>query len=107
MSVLSKRLAALEASLPPPPSQYVIATYYRGDDGFDAALAAIVEEGRGKPGGITDQGEMFSISVIKGLPGRGEDLTIIRTVVDPKPEPSSEASARLPENEDRGANHSR
>ena len=91
MSVLSKRLAALEASLPPPPSQFAIATYCRGDDGFDAALAEIVEKDRGKPGGITDQHEVFSISVIKGLKGlngQGEDLTIIRTVVDPKPEPS-------------------
>ena len=92
MSVLSRRLAALEASLPPPPSQYVIATYSRGDNGFDAALAEIVERNRGKPGGITDQHEVFSISVMKGLKGlngQGEDLTIIRTVVDPKPEPSS------------------
>jgi hypothetical protein len=88
LSVLSKRLAALEASLAPPPSPYVIATYCRGDDGFDAALAEVVEEGRGKPGGITDQDEVFSVSVIKGLAGQGEDLTIIRTVVDPKPEPS-------------------
>ena len=70
MSVLSKRLAALEASLAPPPSPYVIATYCRGDDGFDAALAEIVEEDRGKPGGITDQDEVFSISVIKGLAGQ-------------------------------------
>ena len=94
MSVLSKRLAALEASLAPLPSPYVIATYCRGDDGFDAALAEIVEEDRGKPGGITDQDEVFSVSVIKGLAGQGEDLTIIRTVVDPKPEPSPEASGR-------------
>jgi hypothetical protein len=79
LSVLSKRLAGLEASLPPPPSQYAIADYCRGDDGFDAALAEIVERDRGKPGGITDQDEVFSISVITGL--RGEDLTIIRTVV--------------------------
>jgi hypothetical protein len=86
LSIGSKRrIAALEASLPPPPSQYVTATYCRGDDGFDAALAEIVEEDRGKPGGITDQDEVFSVSVIKGLEGRGEDLTIIRTVVDPKP----------------------
>jgi hypothetical protein len=88
LSVLSKRLAALEASLPPPPSQYAIATLCRGDDGFRAALAEIVERNRGKSGGITDQDEVFSISVIKGLNGHGEDLTIIRTVVDPKPEPS-------------------
>jgi hypothetical protein len=63
----------------------------RGDDGFDAALAEMVERGRGKPGGITDQHEVFRISVIKGLKGlkgHGEDLTIIRTVVDPKPESS-------------------
>jgi hypothetical protein len=85
LSVLSKRLALLEASLPPPPSQYVIATYRRGDDGFDAALAEIVED-RGKPGGITDQDEVFSVSAIKGLEGQGEDLTIIRTVVGPKPQ---------------------
>jgi hypothetical protein len=93
LSVLSKRVAALEAYLTPPPSQCVIATYCRGDDGFDAALAEIMEENCGKPGGITDQDEVFSILVIKGLEGQGEDLTIIRTVVDPKPEPSPEASA--------------
>lgn len=97
MSVLSKRLAALEASLGPPPSQYVIATYCRGDDGFDAALAEVAEEDRGKPGGITDQDEVFRISVIKGLEGRGEDLTIVRTVVDPRPELSPQAGVRLPE----------
>jgi hypothetical protein len=85
LSILSKRIAALEASLAPPPSPYVIATYCRGDDGFDAALAEVVEEDRGKPGGITDQDEVFSISVIKGLEGQAEDLTIIRTVVDPMP----------------------
>ena len=97
MNVLSKRLAALEASLPPPPSQYAIADYCRGDDGFDAALAEIVERNRGKPGGITDQDEVFSISVIKGLKGlkgQGEDLTIIRTIVYPKSEPSPQAGAR-------------
>ena len=88
MSVLSKRLAALEASLAPPTSPYVIATYCRGDDGFDAALAEIAEEDRGKPGGITDQDEVFSVSVIKGLAGQSEDFTIICTIVDPKPEPS-------------------
>jgi hypothetical protein len=88
LSVLSKRLAALEAYLTPPPSQCVIADYCRGDDGFDAALAEIVEKDRGKPGGITDQDEVLSVSVIKGLPGQGEDLTIIRIAVDPKPEPS-------------------
>jgi hypothetical protein len=87
LSILSKRVAALEASLPPLPSQYALADYCRGDDGFDAALAEIVEKDRGKPGGITDQDEVFSISVIKGLPGQGEDLKIIRNVVDPKPEP--------------------
>jgi hypothetical protein len=86
LSILSKRVAALESSLPPPPSQYAIADYCRGDDGFDAALAAIVEKDPGKPGGITDQDEVFSLSVIKGLPGQGEDLTIVRSVVDPKPE---------------------
>jgi hypothetical protein len=101
LSILSKRVAALESSLPPPPSQYGIATYCRGDDGFDAALAEIVERDRGKPGGLTDPDEVFSISVIKGLNGQGEDLTIIRTVVDPKPEPSPEASARLPESQQR------
>jgi len=74
-----------------------MATYRRGDDGFGAALAEIVEQDRGKPGGITDQDEVFSISVIKGLGGQGEDLTIIRTVVDPKPEPSSLAETHLPE----------
>ena len=63
----------------------------------DAALAEIMEEDRGKPGGIADRDEVLDILVIKGLPGQGEDLTIIRTVVDPKPEPSPEASARLPE----------
>ncbi len=93
MSVLSKRLAALEASVPPPPSQYVIAVYCRGDDGFDAALAEITEEDGGKPGGITDQDEVFSVLVIKGLEGQSEDSTIIRTVVDPKPEPSPHGSA--------------
>jgi hypothetical protein len=98
LSVLSKRLAALEASLPPPPSQYVIAAYCRGDDGFDAALAEITEEDRGKPGGITDQDEVFSVSVIKGLEGQSEDFTIIRILVDPKPAPSPQASARLPAN---------
>jgi hypothetical protein len=82
LSVLSKRLAVLEASVAPPPSQCVIAVYCRGDEGFDAALAEIAEEDRGKPGGITDQDEVFSFSVIKGLKGRGEDLTIIRTVVE-------------------------
>jgi hypothetical protein len=75
LSVLSKRVAALEASLPPPPSQFAIKDYCRGDDGFDAALAEMVEKDRGKPGGITDQHEVFSISVIKhvncdGFPGR-------------------------------------
>jgi hypothetical protein len=89
LTVLSKRLAALEAHLAPMPSPYVIATYRRGDDGFDAALAEIIEEGRGKPGGITDQDEVFSISAIRGLGGQGEDLTIVRTIVDPKPEPSA------------------
>jgi hypothetical protein len=92
LSVLSKRLAALEASLPPPPSLYVIAAYSRGDDGFDAALAEITEEDRGKPGGITDQDEVFSVTVIKGLEDQSEDFTIIRTVVDPKPEPSPRAA---------------
>jgi hypothetical protein len=91
LSVLSKRLAALEASLPPPPSQYAVADYCRGDDGFAAALAEIVEKDRGKPGGITDQDEVFSISIIKGLPGQGEDLTIIRIAVD------LNAYARAPE----------
>jgi hypothetical protein len=98
LSVLSKRLAALEASLPPSPSQCVIATYCRGDDGFDAALAEIMEEDRGKPEGITDQDEVLDIAVIKGLKGEGEDLTIIRTVVDPKPEPSPRVA--LAESED-------
>lgn len=88
MSVLSKRLAALEASLPPPPSPYVREEYRRGDDGFDAALAKVVEEGRGKPGRVTDRDEVFDILVIKGLDGRDEELTIVRTIVDPKPEPS-------------------
>ncbi len=74
--------------MPPPPSQYVIAVCCVGDEGFDAALAEVVEEDRGRPGGITDQDEVFSISVIKGLDARVEDLTIVRTVVDPKPEPS-------------------
>src|SRR5579863_7646636 len=72
----------------PLPSPHVIATYRRGDDGFDGALAEIVERGRGKPGRITDQDEVFSISAIRGLPGQDEDLTIVRTLVDPKPEPS-------------------
>ena len=85
MSVLSRRLAALEDSLPPPPSQRSTATYRRGDDGFDAILAEIVAKDRGKPGGITDQDEVFEIKAIKGL---GEDLTIVITVVHPKPEPS-------------------
>jgi hypothetical protein len=53
-----------------------------------------VEKDRGKPGGITDQDEVFSISVIKGLPGQGEDLTIVRTVVNPKPEPSPSVLVR-------------
>jgi hypothetical protein len=88
LSILSRRIAALEASLPTQPSQYAVATYCRGDDGFDAALAEVVEEDRGKPGAITDQDEVFSVAVIKGLEGQSEDLTIIRTVVDPKPEPS-------------------
>jgi hypothetical protein len=94
MSVLSKRLAALEASLPAPPSECVVATYCRGDDGFDAALAKVVEAGRGKPGGIPDQDEVFRVSIIKGLEGQGKDLTIIRTVVDPKPEPSPQGADR-------------
>ena len=102
MSVLSKRVAALESSLLPPPSQFAIADYCRGDDGFDAALAEIVEKDRGKPGGITDRDEVISISVIKGLSGQREDLAIVRTVVDPKPEPSLQTDARLPENGDRG-----
>jgi hypothetical protein len=72
-----------------------MATYCRGDDGFDAALAEIVEEDRGKAGGITDQDEVFRVSVIKGLKGQGEDLTIVRTVVDPKLEPSPQAK-RVP-----------
>jgi len=72
-----------------------MAIYCRGDDGFDAALAEIVEEGRGKAGGITDQDEVFRVSVIKGLKGQGEDLTIVRTVVDPKLEPSPQAK-RVP-----------
>jgi hypothetical protein len=87
LTILSKRLSALEAYLAPLPSPCVIATYRRGDDGFDAALAEIVEEGRGKPGAITDQHEVFSISAIRGLEGPGKDLTIVRTIVDPKPEP--------------------
>jgi hypothetical protein len=49
-------------------------------------LAKIVEEHRGKPGEITDRDKVFRISVIKGLEGRGEDLTIVRTIVDPKAE---------------------
>jgi hypothetical protein len=96
LSVLSKRLAALEASVPLPLRQCVIAIYCRGDEGFDAAVAEIAEEDRGKPGGITDQDEVFSVSVIKGLKGQGEDLTIVLTVVDPTPEPSPWASVRLP-----------
>jgi hypothetical protein len=103
LSVLSKRLAALEASLPPPPSQYVIAAYSRGDDGFDAALAEVVEEDRGKPGGITDQVEVFSVAVIKGLKGQAEDLTIILTVVDPKPEPLPQG---ISQSLDKGRRHS-
>jgi hypothetical protein len=98
LSVLSKRLAALEASLPPPLRQYVKAAYCRGGDGFDAALVEITKEGRGKPRGIAAQDEVFSISVIKGLEGRSEEFTIIRAVVDPKPEPSPQAGARLPAN---------
>ena len=51
----------------------------------------VVEEGpRGKPGGITDQDEVFSVSVIKGLAGQGEDLTIIRhhqSIRSPEPSP--------------------
>jgi hypothetical protein len=78
----------LEPSLLPPPSQYAIADYCRGDDGFDAALAEIVEKDRGKPGGITDRDEVLRISATKGLSDQREDLTIVRTVVDPKPEPS-------------------
>jgi hypothetical protein len=93
LSVLSKRLAALEASLAPLPSPYVIATYCRGDEGFDAALAEVVEEDRGKPGGVTDHDEVFSVAVINGLEGQAEDLTIIRTVADPKPEPSPQTGA--------------
>jgi len=54
-----------------------------------------VEEDRGKAGGITDQDEVFRVSVIKGLKGQGEDLTIVRTVVDPKSEPSPQAK-RVP-----------
>jgi hypothetical protein len=42
----------------------------------------------GDSGRIADQDEVLSVSVIKGLEGQGEDLTIIRTVADPKPEPS-------------------
>jgi hypothetical protein len=82
LSVLSKRLAALEASVRPPPREYVTAVYCRGDEGFDAALAEIVEEDRGKPGGIADHDEVFSVLTIKGIEGRGEDLTIIRTIVE-------------------------
>jgi hypothetical protein len=51
-----------------------------------ASARRLRERGRGKPGGLTDQDEVFSISVIKGLKGlngQGEDLTIIRTVVYP------------------------
>jgi hypothetical protein len=62
-----------------------------------ASARRLRERGRGKPGGITDQDEVFSISVIKGLKGlngQGEDLTIIRTVVDLKPEPSPQTRAR-------------
>jgi hypothetical protein len=91
LNVLSKRLAALEVHLPPPASPYVRAIYRRGDDGFDAALAEIVEADRGKPGGITDQDEVLRISIIKGLQGQDKGLTIIRTVVDPKPELAAQA----------------
>ena len=84
-----------------------MATYRRGDDGFDAALAEIVEKDRGKPGGITDQDEVFRISVIKRLEGQGKDLKIVRTVVDPKPEPLPQAVARLPENGDGGGRRSK
>ena len=83
--------------LAPPPSPYVMRAYCRGDDGFDAALAEITGKDRRKPGGITDQDEVFSVSVIKGLEGQAEDLTIICTVVDPKPEASPQAGERLPE----------
>jgi hypothetical protein len=94
LTILSKRVAALEVYLPPPPSQFAIADYRQGDDGFDAALAEIVEKDRGRPGGITDRDEVFRIALIKGLPGQREDLTIVRTALDPKPEPSPQAGAR-------------
>ena len=54
-----------------------------------------MEGDRGKPGAITDQGGVFSVSVIKGLPGQAEDLTIICIVVDLKPEPSLRVSQSL------------
>ena len=86
MSPLSKRVAALEASLSPLPAGYEVVTYCQGDIGFDDALAKIMDEDRGKPEGITDQDEVFRASVIKGLKGHGDNLAIVRTVVDPKPE---------------------
>ena len=85
MNPLSKRVAALEASLSPLPAGYEVVSYCRGDIAFDAALAKIMDEDRGKPGGITDRDEVFRASVIKGLKGQGEDLVIVRTVVDPEP----------------------
>jgi hypothetical protein len=80
MSRLEGRLLKLEAAIPPAVRPFSSTTYRPGDEGFDAARSGL--------GNKYDGAEICQISVIKGLKGfrgQGEDLTIIRTVVDPKP----------------------
>jgi hypothetical protein len=84
MSRLEGRLLKLEAAIPPAVRPFSSATYRPGDEGFDAARSGL--------GNKYDGAEICQISVIKGLKGlkgQDEDLTIIRTVVDPPDRRSS------------------
>jgi hypothetical protein len=92
MSRLEGRLFKLEAAIPPAVTPFSSTTYRPGDAGFDAA--------RSELGNKYDGVEICQISVIKGVQdfkGRCKDLTIVRPVVYPKPQPlpptSSERSA--------------
>ena len=79
MNRLETRLRKLEVALRQPPTPFVVTTYWPGDDGFDAAVAEAFRD-------MSDEvPEVALISVIKGLEGHADDLTIINTIVDPKP----------------------
>ncbi len=80
MSKLEGRLLKLETAIPPAVRLFSSTTYGPGDKGFDAA--------RSRLGDKYDGAEICQISVIKGLKGpkgQCDDLTIICTVVYPKP----------------------